>query len=222
MLEDGSFEQADAVIACSGYNVNVDFFETDLLNLLAYDKLDNKCPFMTYKCTFHPEAENLGIMGLVDGLFFTCFELQAKWISLVFSGKKSLPSKENMRKEIELLASNRQVNMQMQYLFDYVLLIDIFLAEIGCLHNFDEMKSNEPELYRMLWGNCILSAEMLLNTDQHENAINLIKKVDYLTKKCYTFDDNVENKQESILKIGQVFGKENMGNYRAPLSIFKT
>lgn len=49
-----------------------------------------------------------------------------------------------------------------------------------------------------------------------------MKEVDYLTKKNYTFDDDLFDKQESITKIGNVFVNENKGEYGAPIKVFRT
>lgn len=150
-LNDGSFESADAVIMCSGFNVDMDYFDEKTLNFLGYDPIDNKCPYMTYKCTFHPDAENLALMGLTDGLFFSCFELQAKWIAMVYSGTKTLPSREIMLQEIDSLKENRTTTMENQYPVEYNILLDMLAAETDCLPDFETIKRNDPELYRMLW-----------------------------------------------------------------------
>lgn len=150
-LNDGSFLNVDAVIFCSGYDVNCEYFDRKTLEILDFDVEDSKCPFMTYKFTFHPDVDNLALMGLIDGLFFTCFELQAKWISLVFSGKKALPAKHLMKKEIEKLAKMRKSLKMNQYPFEFNHLVDTLAFECDCLPDLARIKIEDPQLYNMLW-----------------------------------------------------------------------
>jgi hypothetical protein len=52
------------VIFCTGFDVNITYFEKEVLDLLEYDKKDYKFPYLLYKCTFHPELENMAMVCL--------------------------------------------------------------------------------------------------------------------------------------------------------------
>jgi dimethylaniline monooxygenase (N-oxide forming) len=51
-----------------------------------------------YRHTFHPDLPNLAFIGLYVqiGPYFPVLELQARWVAMVWSGIKPLPSREKM------------------------------------------------------------------------------------------------------------------------------
>ena len=151
VLEDGSLEKADAVIVCTGYDVTIDYFDEDMLKTLEYDKEHYKAPYLLYKFTFHPELENMAMICQNDGLLFTCTELQCKWASLVFSGKKELASKEIMHREISEARDLRKLNLKRQFPYGHNIVMDMLAKEANVLPDFDELKAKDPELYDMAW-----------------------------------------------------------------------
>ena len=63
-----------------------------------------------------------------------------------------------------------------------------------------------------------------MNTEKRDYAISVLKEIDYLTKKEYSFtndDDHCDKTNESLLKIAQIFNENNFGQYELPLNIFK-
>ena len=99
-LHDGSVEKADVVLFCTGYKLCLDFFDESVLRTLKFNNKYDKFPILLYKYTFHPDLENLAMVGLTNGLFFTGFELQAKWAFKVFRGEKRLPPRSIVDAEI--------------------------------------------------------------------------------------------------------------------------
>lgn len=145
-MDDGTFESADAVILCTGYDLNNSYLSEDLVKTLNYDEDNNKSPYTLYKFTFHPDAPNLAMIHQKDDLLFTGFELQARWVSLVFSDKKKLPSEEEMRIDI-----NRLVKKNHKIDESYNILMETLATEIGCQPDFETLEKTDPELFRMLW-----------------------------------------------------------------------
>jgi dimethylaniline monooxygenase (N-oxide forming) len=86
-LDDGSFEQADAVVFCTGFYINQTFLPQEILNKLEYTKEndENNVPYILYKCTWHPDLPNLALIGQNDALIFCGSELQANWATSVIT-----------------------------------------------------------------------------------------------------------------------------------------
>ena len=86
-----------------------------------------------------------------DSLYFTNAELQCKWASMIFSGKKSLPSRDFMLNEINSVKSKRKFNSEHAIHLDRVIVMDQIATELGVLPDFDQIKQNDPKLYDMIW-----------------------------------------------------------------------
>jgi dimethylaniline monooxygenase (N-oxide forming) len=71
LLESGRFVEADAVIFCTGYEFNMDYFDESLNKRLKVD-CDSyyKLQLLLSKYTFNPYVENLAMIGQIDGLYF--------------------------------------------------------------------------------------------------------------------------------------------------------
>jgi dimethylaniline monooxygenase (N-oxide forming) len=82
-LSNGNEINADAVIFCTGYDLETNFLSQSIKDIIKYDDNNYKFPYLTYKCTLHPDLVNLAFVGQNEGLFFSGYELQAKWASMV-------------------------------------------------------------------------------------------------------------------------------------------
>ncbi|XP_017218725.1 flavin-containing monooxygenase FMO GS-OX-like 2 isoform X1 [Daucus carota subsp. sativus] len=98
VFEDGSSVEADILFHCTGYRYNFPFLKTN--NIVTVE--DNRVGPL-YKHVFPPElAPRLSFIGIpyaTTGI--PLMELQAKWLSLVLSGQRLLPSKETMMADTE-------------------------------------------------------------------------------------------------------------------------
>ena len=102
-----------------------------------------------------------------DDSFFLKNELQAKLAAMVFSGNKNYEYEE-MREQIVRIENGRENG---ENDISYISLIELLSREVGCEPNLEQLRSDDPELYRMLWFNCPISAFMLLNdTDRYMEA----------------------------------------------------
>ncbi|KAK7388899.1 hypothetical protein VNO78_23726 [Psophocarpus tetragonolobus] len=106
IFTDGSTIIADTILYCTGYNYSFPFLDTK--GMLTVD--DNRVGPL-YEHTFLPSlAPSLSLVGIpkkILGLPF--FESQGKWIAQLLSGKKALPSYEEMMQSIEEFYRSKEV-----------------------------------------------------------------------------------------------------------------
>ncbi|KAL9142108.1 hypothetical protein ABFS82_14G147500 [Erythranthe guttata] len=94
MFEDGASVYADIIFHCTGFKYDFPFLKTD--GIVTVD--DNRVGPL-YKHIFPPKlAPGLSFVGLpyFAAPVLAIYDLQAKWIACVLSGKTSLPSEEEM------------------------------------------------------------------------------------------------------------------------------
>uniref|UniRef100_A0A0E0LGA4 Flavin-containing monooxygenase n=1 Tax=Oryza punctata TaxID=4537 RepID=A0A0E0LGA4_ORYPU len=98
VFDDGSFVVADAVIYCTGYNYYFPFLDTD--GKVTVD--DNRVGPL-YEHVFPPElAPSLSFVGIPAKVVLPLFiEVQARWVAQVLSGRRTLPSPEEMVRAVE-------------------------------------------------------------------------------------------------------------------------
>ena len=215
-LADGSFEPADAVIFCTGYTLCMDYFDKSVLNTLKFNPKKEKMPIMLYNYTVHPDLENLALVGEINGLFFAGFELQARWAIKLFKGEKQLPPREKIEAEMRHDERLREKAGHNQYPHGiYNELIDKLAAEVDALPDFDELKQNDPDLYRMLWKNGTIVSHFCYK-EKPELCIDIMKEVDEIIQKKYVFEEH-ELDDRSTALLAQKFSR----NFRIPLHLFK-
>ena len=91
-FEDGSEEEIDLVVYCTGYKITFPFFDPGLI-----DAPDNEIPL--YRRVVSPEYPGLYFIGLLQplGAIMPLAEAQSEWIADVLEDKVRLPSPERMR-----------------------------------------------------------------------------------------------------------------------------
>ncbi|CAK7323256.1 unnamed protein product [Dovyalis caffra] len=104
LFVDGSSIIADTVLYCTGYSYAFPFLDTK--GMVAVDD-DRVGPL--YEHTFPPSlAPSLSFVGIPRKIIgFPFFEAQAKWIAQLLSGKRTLPSWDEMMHSIEEFYSSR-------------------------------------------------------------------------------------------------------------------
>ena len=70
---------------------------------------------------------------------------------MVFSGKKTLPNKETMLNDINVMRGKRKLNSEQAQRLDRVCVMDSIATELDLLPDFNKIKENEPKLYDMIW-----------------------------------------------------------------------
>ncbi|MGZ5333056.1 MAG: flavin-containing monooxygenase [Solirubrobacterales bacterium] len=103
---DGTSEQIDLVIYCTGYKVSFPF-----LDPAVFSAPDNRLDL--YQRVVSPDLEGLYFIGFLQplGPIMPLAELQAEWVADLLEGKASLPSPEKMRKAID----REQAKMRKRY-----------------------------------------------------------------------------------------------------------
>jgi len=93
---DGSEEQIDLVIYCTGYKITFPFFDAELISAP-----DNEIPL--YRRVVSPEHPGLYFIGLLQplGAVMPLAEAQAEWIADVLEGRVALPDRPTMERVIE-------------------------------------------------------------------------------------------------------------------------
>jgi len=95
-FSDGSVVEADIIVYCTGYKVTFPFFDASLVSAP-----DNDLPL--FRRCFHPELDNLFFLALLQPLGATMplAEAQSKWIAHYLRGEYHLPSRAEVRRDIE-------------------------------------------------------------------------------------------------------------------------
>ena len=173
-----------------------------------------------YKSTFHPSFKNLAMIYQNEGVFLIAAELQARWASLVFSGKQNPPENELMRREISKLAKKRDLNLRQQYPYgSQVDMIDSLAKEVGLAHDFEKIEREDPRLFRQLWNNATLACQFRL---EEAESVEVLNEIDRLAAEVYTFEDDGSGAREvSISEIARKF-KEKQFMYNVPMHLFRT
>ncbi|KAF9591780.1 hypothetical protein IFM89_007110 [Coptis chinensis] len=104
LFVDGTWVIADSIIHCTGYSYSFPFLDTK--GMVAVDD-DRVGPL--YEHTFPPSlAPSLSFVGIPRKLIgFPFFEAQAKWIAQALSGKRALPSWDDMMRSIKEFYNSR-------------------------------------------------------------------------------------------------------------------
>ena len=92
---DGTTEEIDTIVYCTGYKISFPFFSPDLIQAE-----HNHIPL--YRRVVDPEHTGLYFIGLVQplGAIMPIAELQSEWVADILNGDMELPSREEMREVI--------------------------------------------------------------------------------------------------------------------------
>ncbi|KAH6799097.1 Flavin-binding monooxygenase family protein [Perilla frutescens var. frutescens] len=104
LFTDGSWIIADTIIYCTGYSYSFPFLDTKGIVRIDDDRVGP-----LYEHTFPPSlAPSLSFIGIPKKIIgFPFFESQAKWIAQLLSGKRSLPSWDDMMQSIKEFYDSR-------------------------------------------------------------------------------------------------------------------
>lgn len=156
------------------------------------------------------------MIGVTNGLFFTGFELQAKWAFKVFKGEKNLPSRSLVDAEILKDEQARESLSKNQYPHGYYNeIIDKLAKEVDDLPNFNRIAKTDPKLFDMLWHNGTIPAHFSLKSNR-EFSTRMMKEVDEMMhKRYYLTKEEIDSPSSALL--AKKFGK----NYRVPMHLFR-
>ncbi len=96
IFTDGTREQMDCIIYCTGYKVTFPFFKPDVVEVKNYD-------LPLFWRVFHPHYRDLFFIGLVQplGAVMPVAELQSIWVSKYLLGEYALPTEDEMIRDIQ-------------------------------------------------------------------------------------------------------------------------
>ncbi|XP_066548230.1 flavin-containing monooxygenase 5 [Amia ocellicauda] len=137
VFEDGTVvDKIDVVVFATGYNYDYPFLPPSILGKTGHR-------LGLYKHVFPPNLEHptLAVVGFIHGLgaIMCMAEMQARWATRVFTGRKKLPSKQAMLRSIE----NDTKQMEKSYIcsklvplqVDFASYLDDLAGEIGVRPN---------------------------------------------------------------------------------------
>jgi dimethylaniline monooxygenase (N-oxide forming) len=92
---DGSEEQIDVIVWCTGYTITFPFLPPDVL-----EPNDNEVPL--YRMVVPPDLDGLYFIALLQplGAMMPLAEAQSEWVADLLAGDSALPPRDDMRKEI--------------------------------------------------------------------------------------------------------------------------
>jgi dimethylaniline monooxygenase (N-oxide forming) len=95
-FEDGTVEQVDAIVWCTGYKVTFPFFREDFIAAP-----ENDLPL--FRRVFHPRVDNVFFVGLLQpiGAIMPLSEAQGAWIAEYLRGEYALPDPASLAQDIE-------------------------------------------------------------------------------------------------------------------------
>jgi len=95
-FEDGSTEEIDLIVYCTGYQITFPFFDPSLL-----DAPDNRIAL--YRRVVHPDLAGLYFIGLVQplGAVMPLAEAQSEWVADLVEGKAKLPDRAQIQRIID-------------------------------------------------------------------------------------------------------------------------
>jgi len=186
-FSDGSSYNVDSIILCTGLKINVyEYLEEEVLKTINFDKDDHFMPMILYKAVFHPAIKSLGFIGQFKAMNWREFELEARYITMLFSKLINYPDDSLAYKHLKNEENLRKWGNELGLQWPYANLSFPFsLAnEIGCLPNYDKIKTEDPELYDILCNypivNNIFRIEGKFN--QKEKAIGYLRHFKQLIK----------------------------------------
>ncbi|KAL6301068.1 hypothetical protein BKA93DRAFT_493219 [Sparassis latifolia] len=121
----------DFVILCTGYSVSFPYLTPSALEAISYQHDNHSVPFLTHRLVLHPDLPKAGFVGVYRGSYYGVIEIQARYLAAIFSGEKSWPSEEEMRKGVEIEKSVREAARQTGIQFphgDYAGLFESYAA----------------------------------------------------------------------------------------------
>lgn len=148
-------EKVDAVVFATGFTSGLPF-PTDALPREGEDRL------LLYKMMVPAANPNVAFLGFVDAnaSLLQAFEMQARYMALVFSGKLKLPSREAM--EADITATQRKIKSSFvptprhSLMIDRIAYVEDLAKAIGAKPNYLKLLVKDPKLYWTLMTSPVL------------------------------------------------------------------
>lgn len=150
LFDDGSFEEVDDVIFCTGYKTSVDdFLHEDVLKKLNFSDSKNY-PMVLYKGVFHRNVKQMCFVGIFQGLFWIGLDLQARYAAYLLGGIIDYPEKEKFESIMYKEKIMKNTKPSPFRPFPLIAYCDSLSYEFGSRPNLAEYKIKNNELYQIL------------------------------------------------------------------------
>ncbi len=132
VYDDGTREDIDAVVMCTGYASALPFLSPDVLAALEFDPTDQLQPVLLHKQVFQPDLPGLAFAGYYRGPYFPIMELHGRWVARVAAGEIPCPPLAEMRAGVDMERQIRNRRPRPQFPHgDYVRLADDLAHQVG-------------------------------------------------------------------------------------------
>ncbi|XP_015926293.2 flavin-containing monooxygenase 5 [Parasteatoda tepidariorum] len=144
--------ECDAVVFATGYQIKFPFLNERLTTVK-----NNQPHLYKYMFPSHLKYPSLAIIGLIQsvGAGFPCGESQLRWATLIFNGKLSLPSPEEMELDIikkKKMNEKRYTKSKRHTIqVDYIDYLDEINSLFGAKPNYLKMFFRDPALFWTLF-----------------------------------------------------------------------
>ena len=147
---DGTRQELDAVILCTGFTSSLPFFDRAVLDAIGFDGSDQLQPKLLHRTMFHPDLPGLSFVGHYRGPYVPVMELQARWLARIVAGELPMPDRLAMLGGIagERALRTQQPRPQFPHP-DFVAMADSLAREAGV---FPELAADDPLRMRVLEG----------------------------------------------------------------------
>ena len=139
----------------------------------------------------------------------------------VFTGKKSLPSKEEMHAELEREQLRRPNDYTMQFPYGSpTVIIDKLAEEVGCSPDLTALQNTSPKVYDMFWKNTVLASHFrYVDEATRESCLAVMRQCDEVIHKTYQL--NVDLSASAHNEIYQEMYDKFCQNYKLPREFLK-
>jgi dimethylaniline monooxygenase (N-oxide forming) len=179
-FSDSSVSEPNALIFCTGYQVDLHFLEGEVLNRLEFHPDDQLQPLLAHMTVFVEGIPNMALVGMYRGPFLTHMELQAKWACGVFSGRLPVPSVDEIRAGVKKERSIREQTPRPQFPHgDYVPFAEALAQKAGIALDLSKWQGDE-KLHNQLLNGPFLSVSYQLDGPNAAMARQVLDEVNQL------------------------------------------
>jgi dimethylaniline monooxygenase (N-oxide forming) len=174
------YKDVDAIILCTGYDVELNYLSNEIKNSLDYNNKIKDFPLNLYNCTFNPKFKNLAFVGVLSGSFIGSAEIQANYAVKYLLGKLNLnyfKIQDHLNDE-EIKRKSINYKIPVYAISNYVNFCERLAEEMNVLPNFQKIKISDKILHDLLIKGPIVQSQYVedfnLNVDKKRDLKNFI------------------------------------------------
>jgi dimethylaniline monooxygenase (N-oxide forming) len=179
IFEDGTEEEIDSVIMCTGYIIENPFLDREIVGKEEPDSNRTRL----YKHIFPTNCDNLAFVGLVhpNGSILPVSEIQARWVCRVFSGEAAIPEMKK-RRDIADLDWREHLKKYVPrertaIAVDAIEYMDMIAEQIQCKPDLWRLWKQDIKLAAMCtFGPCVAAQYRLFGKGKSSSARSVIEQ----------------------------------------------